>query len=187
MLGLGTGISHTKEEHILWRSSCYNHMLPFWNSSGGITCTRRHRWTYGDGWQKRGECQQTLGIHSAQFALALADSTNWPPMPFFMYCHQQKNDGHWPEQLQRQIIHQNAQIFHRNWLIPSPPAISIQNLKNVMKITWLHKFFGLFLSAMELALALLKIEIFLPSFLHWDKILTKTIILTNKSIPFIFK
>ena len=124
MLGLGTGISHTKEEHILWRSSCYNHMLPFWNSSGGITCTRRHRWTYGDGWQKRGECQQTLGIHSAQFALALADSTNWPPMPFFMYCHQQKNDGHWPEQLQRQIIHQNAQIFHRNWLIPSPPAIS---------------------------------------------------------------
>ena len=45
MLGLGTGISHTKEEHILWRSSCYNHMLPFWNSSGGITCIRRHRWT----------------------------------------------------------------------------------------------------------------------------------------------
>ena len=31
---LRTGISHTKEEHILWRSSCYNHMLPFWNSCG---------------------------------------------------------------------------------------------------------------------------------------------------------
>ena len=41
------------------------------------------------------------------------------------------------------------------------------------------------LSAMELALALLKIEIFLPSFLllQWARILTKTKILTKKSIP----
>ena len=34
----------------------------------------------------------------------------------------------WPfcsEQLQRQIIYQNARIFKRNWLIPSPPAIYI--------------------------------------------------------------
>ena len=33
----------------------------------------------------------------------------------------------WPfcsEQLPRQIIHQNARIFKRNWLIPSQPAIS---------------------------------------------------------------
>ena len=46
----------------------------------------------------------------------------------------------------------------------------------------------IFLSAIVLALALLKIEI-LPSFLpslHWDKILIKTKILSNKSIPFIF-
>ena len=28
-------------------------------------------------------------------------------------------------QLHRQIIHQNDRIFKRNWLIPSPPAISI--------------------------------------------------------------
>ena len=29
-------------------------------------------------------------------------------------------------------------------LIPLPPAISIQDLKTTMKMTWLHKFFGLF-------------------------------------------
>ena len=40
-----------------------------------------------------------------------------------------------PEQLQSQIMYQNAQIFKRNWLISSPPAISIQNLKKTMKMT----------------------------------------------------
>ena len=45
----------------------------------------------------------------------------------------------WPfcsEELHRQIIHQNARFFKRNWLIPSPPAISIKNLKKTMKMTW---------------------------------------------------
>ena len=53
----------------------------------------------------------------------------------------------WPfcsEQLQKQIMYQNARIFKRNWFIPTPPAISISNLKKTMKMTWLHKFFGLF-------------------------------------------
>ena len=36
---------------------------------------------------------------------------------------------------------QNAWIFQKNWLLPSPPAISFFNLK---KLTWLHKFFRLF-------------------------------------------
>ena len=38
-------------------------------------------------------------------------------------------------QLHRQIIHQNARIFKRNSLIPSPPAIYIY-LKKTMKMTW---------------------------------------------------
>ena len=50
----------------------------------------------------------------------------------------------WSEQLQKQIIHQNAQIFKRNWLIPSTPAISIYLFFSKETMTWLQKFFGLF-------------------------------------------
>ena len=46
-----------------------------------------------------------------------------------------------------------------------------------------HNFF----KCNELALALLRIEISSFLLLHWDKILAKTKILTNKSIPSIFK
>ena len=80
----------------------------------------------------------------------------------------------WPfcsEQLQRQIIYQNARICKRNWLIPTPSAISIY-LNKTMKMTWLHKFFGLFFipanglakSAQQLILTVLP---FLPLYFPW--------------------
>ena len=51
----------------------------------------------------------------------------WPTVA--MYGHGFPSIKNWwpfcSEQLHRHIIHQNAQIFKRNWLIPSPPAISI--------------------------------------------------------------
>ena len=45
------------------------------------------------------------------------------------------------EQLQRQIIYQNARILKKSWLIPWAPALSFWNLKKAMKMNWLHKFF----------------------------------------------
>ena len=56
----------------------------------------------------------------------------------------------WPfcsEQLQGQTIYQNAQIFRKNWLIPSSPAISIQNLKKKWKWHGCTSFLGSFYSS----------------------------------------
>ena len=86
---------------------------------------------------KRQECWPLPGILDKGWAANRRYVRPWLP----------RKKNWWPfcsEQLHRLIIHQNAWIFKRNWLIPSPPAISIKNLKKTMKMTWLHKFFGLF-------------------------------------------
>ena len=71
-----------------------------------------------------------------------------------------------------QMMSQNVRIFKIDWLIPSQPAISIKNLKKAMKMTWLHKFFGLFSipddsrvkSAQQLILTVLP---FHPLYFQW--------------------
>ena len=59
----------------------------------------------------------------------------------------------------------------RNWLKPSPPAFSIYNLKNTMKMTWLHMLFGqLFVPADSQAKSAQKLKmtlLFLPLYFYW--------------------
>ena len=125
------GIKLQKRDNRIW--DCQARFRPFRNMSHKVDIRAAGR-------------PRDMGVSPNQFLVDMlthgrtADAFRYvlPPINWWPFCS---------EQLQRQIIY--ARIFKRNWLIPSPIAIYIYNLRKQWKWHGCTSFLGCFFIAAD--------------------------------------